>query len=187
MSVLISGLTFSIRSTRFALLFIIPPGMTKTLVPVTETGRQNYYVSSPLKGPGMLNKEDNSRLYHQINNILTHVLRTSVLQLSLFGILLLNETGRHLCSAHSYASFTAFNPAPKRSLTASSPSCRFESRMGSGTVRFISEWISFSSVMFMDGSWKTTLAVFTLFTNYALWRTLRYDTHTFTVRCSGRV
>lgn len=35
MSVLISGLTFSIRSTRFALLFIIPPGMTKTLVPVT--------------------------------------------------------------------------------------------------------------------------------------------------------
>lgn len=35
-SVLISGLTFSIRSTRFALLFIIPPGMTKTLVPPTD-------------------------------------------------------------------------------------------------------------------------------------------------------
>lgn len=34
-SVLISGLTFSMRSTRFALLFIIPPGMTKTLVPAT--------------------------------------------------------------------------------------------------------------------------------------------------------
>lgn len=35
-SVLISGLTFSISSTRFALLFIIPPGMTKTLVPPTD-------------------------------------------------------------------------------------------------------------------------------------------------------
>lgn len=35
-SVLISGLTFSIRSTRFALLFIIPPGMTNTLVPPTD-------------------------------------------------------------------------------------------------------------------------------------------------------
>lgn len=38
MSVLISGLTFSIRSTRLPLLFIIPPGITNTLVPVT--GRQ---------------------------------------------------------------------------------------------------------------------------------------------------
>lgn len=35
-SVLISGLTFSISSTRLALLFIIPPGMTKTLVPPTD-------------------------------------------------------------------------------------------------------------------------------------------------------
>lgn len=39
-------------------------------------------------------------------------------------------------------------------LTVSSPSCRCGTRIGSGTVRLISEWMSFSSVMLMAGSWK---------------------------------
>lgn len=43
MRVLISGFTFSIRSTSLPLLFIMPPGMTNTLVPDTKCkeGKKN--------------------------------------------------------------------------------------------------------------------------------------------------
>ena len=68
-----------------------------------------------------------------------------------------DKTGSQLCSSHSSCNNRwIIKSALKWSLTASSPPCRFGSRMGSGTVRFISEWISFSSVMFMMGSWRTT-------------------------------
>lgn len=68
-----------------------------------------------------------------------------------------DKTWSHFCSSHSRCNnHWIIKSALKWSLTASSPSCRFGSRMGSGTVRFISEWISFSSVMFMMGSWRIT-------------------------------
>lgn len=93
-SVLISGLTFSIRSTRVALLFIIPPGMTKTLVPPTDETDSGWWTLG------------SSRRHYECTvetTVLTHVCPSSIFQLSLFGILLWNTIKYHTSALeHKY-------------------------------------------------------------------------------------